>query len=179
MRRFSDEDGRSAAARNWGRFALSAIPWALGMGASVWLGVYVGVHHFRREVSQEQRGAVAVGAAERPKSKIAFDFTSAQTYCAGVTRGDIEGSTMRLYATNDCSKGPLTGMDWRYEMLSPNGTVLHAGDLDQNWPGMTCPTPRLKGDSAECIFEDGRYDKSIPVDDRVVKMRVWTVPYSK
>lgn len=144
----------------------------------VWFGVYLGIHQFRREVSQEQRAAVQVGAAERPKNKIAFDFATAQTYCAGVTRGDIEGATMRLYATNDCHK-PLTGMNWYYEMLSPNGTILHAGHTG-DWSHVPCPAPTQVGDSSECQFaEANHYDSSLPIDDRVSKIRVWTIPYSK
>lgn len=178
MKRISNEDGLEASRRNFGRLALSAIPWVLGMGSSVWFGVYLGLHQFRREISQEQRAAVAVGAQARPKGKIAFDFTAAQTYCAGITRGDVEGATMRLYAFNDCHK-PLTGMDWHYEMLSANGTVLHAGKTNQ-FSHVSCPTPTQPGDSAECVFgNQNYYSTEIPIDDRVVTMRVWTIPYSK
>lgn len=177
MVRISNEDGREAAARNWGRFALSAIPWALGMGASVWLGVYIGVHQINQQTSQEQRAAVAVGAEERPKSRITFDLSTAQTYCAGVTRADIDGPMLRLWATNDCH-GPLTGMDWHYEMLSPNGTVLHASVTNQNSAYSECPMPRLPKDSAECVFGSSKYSE-LPIDDRVSTIRVWTIPYSK
>ncbi len=49
------ENGVQNGARNIGRLALALIPWALAIGASVWLGVYVGIHQFRHELSQEDR----------------------------------------------------------------------------------------------------------------------------
>jgi hypothetical protein len=174
--RWSNEDGREASSRNWGRLALGLIPLALGAAASVWLGMYIQAHRFGRVLSQEDRAAVAVGAEVRPKGKIAIDTATAQKYCAPITRADLDGDTLRLYATNDC-KVALTGMDWHYEQLSPNGTVLHDGYMNQRGNDH-CPTPRMVGDKSECVFA-GTYGGYMTVDDRVATLRVWTVPYSK
>lgn len=170
MRRLSNEDGREASARNWGRLALGLIPLALALGASTWLGFYIGVHKFNRQLSQEDRAAIAVGAWERPKSRIVIDRQSGQKFCAGVTRADVDGETIRLYATNDCGK-TLTDMAYHWEALSPNGTIIESSSHSAGW----CSTPRLPKDSAECVF-DGHY--GLPSDDRLATVRVWTVPYS-
>ena len=64
------EDGINSGYRNIGRLALASIPYVLGLGAAVWLGVWMTGHDFRRLLSQEDRAAVYTGAAQRPKGKI-------------------------------------------------------------------------------------------------------------
>lgn len=169
--RWSNEEGREASSRNWGRLGLGLIPLALGLGAAVWLGTYIEAHRFGRALSQEDRAATAVGAGRRPAAKLVIDITSAQTYCAGATRADADGEMLRVYATNDCLK-PLTGMSWHYDELSPDGTTLHSRHLTD-----ACPFPRFIGDKAECVFGD-KYT-GLSQDARVATVRVWTVPYSK
>lgn len=175
MRRLSNEDGREAGARNWGRFALFLIPLVLGIAASIWLGVYIGTHRFNRELSQEDRAANAVGAEVRPTDKITFDLKKNQKHCAPVTRADLDGKTMRLYATNNCGV-ELTGMDWWYALVSPDGTILHDGYMNQRTS--TCPAPRFPNDKSECVFA-GTSGGYIEIDDRVESVRVWTIPYSE
>jgi hypothetical protein len=55
MRRISDEDGFHAGVRNVGRWFLSMAPLALGLAASVWLGVWIQAHYFLIDRAQEQR----------------------------------------------------------------------------------------------------------------------------
>lgn len=158
------EDGVNAGYRNFGRLALMCIPFALGIGASVWLGAYIGVHDFEKQLSQEGRAAIAVGAAVRPTAKIKIEIKPQP--CAAVTRADLEGQTLRLYATNDCGQR-IRYMVWKYAFVSPNGTVLKDG-----WTNL-CPLPAEKGDKAECLFESWQ---RITVDDRAATVRVWTEP---
>src|SRR5258708_5935846 len=100
MKRISNEDGVNAGQRNIGRFFLAAIPWLLGLGASVWLGVWIGYHDFRHQLSQEDRAAIYVGAENRPKAKIIPTIMPKD--CTHITRADIDGSTLLLWARNDC-----------------------------------------------------------------------------
>ena len=58
-----NEDGINSGARNIGRFFLALIPWALGIGFAVWLGVYMAMREIHREALQEQRAAQYTGAA--------------------------------------------------------------------------------------------------------------------
>lgn len=89
----SRESGIDSGARNVGRFFLSLVPWALGVGALVWLSVYIGVHTFYHEIQQEQRAATYIGAAERPKSKIKIEVKEVD--CSRVTRADLDGTEDR------------------------------------------------------------------------------------
>lgn len=156
------EDGINSGARNVGRLALSLVLLALGLGASVWFGVYMGVHQFRRELSQEERAAIVVGAEVRPTEKIAVALS--QSGCVRVTRADLDGRNLIIYTSNGCHR-ELTYVEWHWEELSPSGTVVHGG-----WTNWQCPAPRLPGDSAECRFDN------IELDDRAASMRVWVKP---
>lgn len=154
-----NEDGVNAGVRNFGRLALALIPWALGIGFAAWLGVWVALHQYRHELSQEDRAAVYVGAAERPKSKLAVDIIPQD--CSVITRADINGEDLLLYAKNNCH-AKVRYMEWHWEALSPDRTVIHGGY--ENWK---CPDVIMPGDVAECKL-------SINMDDRTAVIRVWT-----
>ncbi len=153
------ENGVQNGARNIGRLALALIPWALAIGASVWLGVYVGIHQFRHELSQEDRAAVYTAATQRQKSKIAIQIIPHD--CSTVTRADIDGSTLLLYAQNNCHKR-LRYFEWHWQALSPNRTILTS-----DWTNGECPMPIESSDVAECKME-------IEPDDRTTTIRIWT-----
>jgi hypothetical protein len=163
MKRISDEDGMEAGGRNVGRLALSLIPWALGIGALVWLGVWIGIHEFRHELSQEERAAIYVGAKERPHSRLIINTIKSD--CSTVTRADLDGSDLIMYAKNDCHE-TLRYLAWRWQLLSPDGTVLKEEYVNG------CPVPRMPGDSAECRMQD--HYASVSDDDRAATVRVWT-----
>lgn len=117
------ESGADAGLRNIGRFFLMGIPLMLGLGAAAWLGVYAGTHDFKRQLSQEDRAAIAVGAPVRPKGPMKIDIVPSR--CLPIMRADIDGSVLRLYVENLC--GPITYMRWSWTMLSPDGTAIHSG----------------------------------------------------
>lgn len=152
-------DGMSSGGRSFGRLCLALIPWALGIGASVWLGVYIGVHQFRHELSQEERAAIFTGAQERPKQKIAVHTLSRD--CTKIVRADLDGDSLTLYAENDCGYF-LDYMEYHWEFISPNGTILNQGYHN----GATCPIPSEPRDKAECSF-------SVDPDDRAESLKVW------
>lgn len=157
------EDGFNSGARNVGRFFLYAIPLVLGVAASVWFGVYVGVHDFHHQLTQEERAAVYTGAKDRPTSKVAVEIVPLD--CTHVTRADIDGTSLIIYSRNDCHE-TLTYMEWHWQEVSPNGIALHEG-----YTNYDCPIATNPGDIAECAFTDWR---SLPDDDRMDKIRVWT-----
>ena len=161
-----NEDGLNSGARNVGRFFLMAIPYVLGLAAMTWLGVYIGIHDFNHQLTQEERAAVYTGAKDRPTSKIAIEMKVKD--CTKVTRGDIDGTTLVLYAINECHSG-VGYMEWHWQEVSPNGTVIH-----ENYTN-SCPIPRSNGEIAECTFSSSILaGPELPDDDRTSKVRVWT-----
>lgn len=153
------ENGMDSDVRNFGRLCLALIPWALGIGAAVWLGVWITGHDFRHQLSQEDRAAVYTGAEQRPKSKVVITIIPRD--CTEVTRADIDGSALLIYARNDCHKR-LDYMEWHWQSVSPNGTVLKDGYTNGD-----CPKAVEPGDVAECHM-------NIDADDRAEVLRVWT-----
>ena len=163
--RISDEDGFNAGFRNYGRLCLALIPWALGIGALSWMAVYVWGHYIGNELDQERRAAIYTGAGKAPKSKIAVEMLNKS--CVKVTRADIDGSMLYLYARNDCRES-LSYLRWNWEELSPDGTVIHAGEAN------SCPIPTENGDEAECQFGGWfHWPEGIDTDKRVDRIRVW------
>lgn len=157
----ANEDGVNSGARNFGRLCLAMIPWALGIGFSVWLGVFLALREYHREVIQEQRAAQYTGAAERPQSKLKIEILP--NSCVKITHVDVDGSDLRMYAKNECHE-PVKYVDWYWQLISPNGTALKQGDVNT----ATCPAPMQPGDAAECK------PYNFEVDDRAETLRVWT-----
>lgn len=162
--RWSNEDGREAGSRNFGRLALFSVPLSLGLAAAVWLGVWIDAHYFRKAVSQEQRAAIAVGASVRPSSpiKIVFDDRN----CLRTTKADLSGRDLTIYVKNECA----SRVDWlrvRWQLLAVDDTIIRSGKFD--W----CNAPTRRGDTAECMVGDG-YSNFYKVsdDDRGASMRV-------
>lgn len=153
------EDGINSGARNVGRFFLALIPWALGIGALVWFGVWVGFHAYRHELEQERRAASYTGAEERPKSKIEIQVKPSG--CLLVTYADFNGDTLVVYVKNACHKS-LGYMEYHFQALSPNGMVLQQSYHNS----ASCPAPTESGDIAECKFD-------VDSDDRMATLRVW------
>jgi hypothetical protein len=155
------EDGINSGARNVGRFFLALIPWALGFGFAVWLGVYTALHEIRREAQQERRASQYTGAAEAPKSKLKVQALSKS--CVHITHVDVDGDALWLYGRNDCHEDISYGIDWHWELVSPNGTIVKQGYVNAG----NCPVPSSAGSSAECK----PYDYAI--DERAETLRVW------
>ena len=167
-KRISDEDGFNAGVRNYGRFCLSMIPWALGVGVLTWMAVYVWGHYISNDLSQERRAAVYTGAKTAPKSRIAVELS--QGSCVKLERADLDGHTLYVYTKNNCGRN-LGYLAYHWEELSPSGTVIHDG-----WTNL-CPVPTEDGDTAECVFGGGMFgwldSDSIDTDKRVDRIRVW------
>lgn len=164
MRRLSNESGSEAGFRNIGRYYLAMIPFALGIGAAVWLGVWVYGHTLYKAVAQEERAAVYVGAAAKPQGKIAIEIDNSRS-CVKVSRADYNGWSLYIYSRNDCSM-LIHYLSYHWQTISPNNTVLHEGDSP------LCPVPTEPGDMAECQFAYWDFD-SVSVDSRTDRIRVW------
>lgn len=136
------------------------IPYALGLGLATWGGIWMGIHNFRHQLSQEERAAVYTGAAERPKAKIKVLVESRD--CTHLTHADLDGESLVLYAKNDCHV-PLRYLAWHWQMLSPNRTVIAQGHENTS----SCAVPIQPGDTAECHTQ-------VVADDRAETLRVWT-----
>lgn len=156
------ETGVDEGVRSIGTFFLWMIPFALALAATAWLGFYVGVQDQIHKQGQENRAAQYVGAADRPQAKIAIEIVGKS--CVKVTRADLDGGTLMLYAKNNCHHA-VDYVEWHWQLLSPDKTAIAQGYTNQ------CPLPSA-GNSAECIFS-GRFS-GIPTDDRAASIRVWT-----
>lgn len=159
------EDGFNSGVRNIGRFFLSLIPWAIGIGALVWLGVWVGVAKYKHDVAkykhdieQQRRAATYVGAEERPKEKLKIEVIKKD--CSTLIRADVNGRDLVMYAKNNCHE-EISYLAWHWQSVSPDGTVIRSGYTNR------CPIPRTHGEKAECKDE-------IVVDDRTSSIRLWT-----
>lgn len=162
------EDGMNNAARNFGRFFLFMIPWAVGVAAVVWLGVFITLHNFKQQIkqehkaeTQEQRAAAYSGAAERPTAQIKIEIV--RNDCSTISRVDVDGDRLVMYGKNTCHK-KLSYFAYHWQLLSPNGLVLRES-YDNN---ATCPMPSFANDEAECQSRDFK------MDDRAVRLRVWS-----
>lgn len=154
-----DENGIDYGARSVGRFFLALIPWAIAIGAAAWLGIWIGYHNFRHQLSQEDRAAVytsAAGSTDKPQSKIAVEIKTHG--CSHVTRADVDGTNLLMYATQNCG-AKMDYFEWHWQAISSNGTVIGQGYTNQ------CPVPG-SGEIAECRMD-------IKDDDRTVRLRVW------
>lgn len=188
MKRFSNEDGGNAGFRNIGRFFLFAIPLVLGLGASVWFGLWVSGYEFGRaqeadkrhddaykhDLTQSERSAVYVGASKLPTGKLAVQFLDKT--CMKIVRADLDTKkkgypyedneynySLVLYAQSFCQEASRY-TEWHWQAVSPNGTILSQGYTN------LCPIPQT-GEIAECLM-------LIPSDDRIEKFRAWASPSS-
>lgn len=152
-----DEDGVNAGARNIGRFFLFAIPAILGVAALIWFGAYVGVMKYKKELEQQKRAAVYVGAQETPKEKLKINVVMHD--CTEVVGVDLNGRDLIIYAKNNCHT-KLDYLAWHWELNSPDGTIV-----DSDYTNL-CPRPK-HGQKAECKMR-------ISDDERAVSLTVWT-----
>ena len=144
------ENGFYSGYRNMGRFFLSLIPWALGIGFVVWFGAFVGVAKYKHDLEQEKRSAIYVGAETLPKEKIKIEVIDHD--CTKIIRADVKGMDLIVYAKNECLKN-INYLAWHWTALSPDNTAIASGYTNQ------CPRPILPGDKSECkmiISNDNR-----------------------
>lgn len=117
------EDGFNVACRRFGMLGLALVPWALGIGAMAWLGVYAYQHTLRRELSQEERAAVYVGAKERPTAKI--KILVEPSGCLVFDRVELDGAMLNGYFHATCAEHFIQLF---HKLKSPDGTVISSGD---------------------------------------------------
>jgi hypothetical protein len=153
------EDGINSGVRNIGRFFLALIPWAVAIGFMAWLGFWVALHQYRKEVDQERRAAEYVGAKDAPTSKVEIQVIPID--CTRVVRAYLNGEDLLLYAENKCNK-TIDYMEWHWEGISPDGTLVDSG-----YTNVYCPHPTRPNDKAECRLK-------VSDDDRIKTMRVYT-----
>lgn len=166
MKRFSNEAGTEAGVRNWGRFALMFGFFWLAVASSVWLGTYVEAHQFKKELSQEERRAIFVGAYQRPTAKIRVE-TPNET-CLMVTHADLDGVIISAYVQNNCDgKKVLYNFKIYYQAVAPNGTLLEGSWL-RSVDARLSPERLEPGEQGEFVF---RY--AVDVDDRTAAVRIW------
>jgi hypothetical protein len=142
-----------------GSFFLALIPWALAIGLGAWFGLYVSFHDFDHQESQEKRAAVYVGAQTPPKSKVKIEIVPHD--CTHITRADIDGTQLMLYAQSTCQGRKLDYLEWHWQMIAPDSTAIQAGYENM------CAVPIHYGDKAECQVE-------VKDDERADKIRIWT-----
>lgn len=153
-----DKKSESSAYRGLGRLATSLILASLGIGTSIWLGVYITAHDFNHQVKQEDRAAIYVGAKELPIDKI--KITVKKIDCSTVTLADYDSGSILMHVRNNCHER-IDYLAWNWKMIAPNGTVIHQGYTN------SCPLPD-RDEEAECI------QKTYVDDDRMSSLVVWS-----
>jgi hypothetical protein len=116
------EDGFNVGWRRIGTLALWAIPLALGIAASVWLGFAMATHGWFRELSQEQRRAVYVGAGDMPREKLKIETPNAG--CLKIEKVDLDGRTATVYVRSHCRGEMRYSLDLQWQLVSPDGTII-------------------------------------------------------
>jgi hypothetical protein len=138
---------------------------AIGVGFGVWLGFFRDTHNYTKQLSQEDWAAQYVAAVERPKSKIEIKVSDES--CVRITRAEIEGTYLLMYAQNDCHF-KIHYMEWRWQTSAPDGTYLTSGYENT----AACPVPREPGSKAECKARLTSYWNDDGLDDRISALHV-------
>jgi hypothetical protein len=100
--RWSDEDGREASSRNWGRLALALIPAALALAAMGWAAATFGWMGVSRERRLLNRTMTAVGIQSEPTAQIVIAHNDAP--CLKIESSFMDGSDVVFYARNACQR---------------------------------------------------------------------------
>lgn len=146
---------------------LSAIPWVLGLGASVWFGVYMTADRFADEKKTKERRAEAVGAP--PVIEAPFEIVvKPSKHCIYIERAEFNGKELVIYTVNSCKVATTEDyMLWRFKLVSPDGTIL----LNDYYNTGVCAKPMEPGDRAECEIGSWKFNKSKV--ERASKLTVW------
>lgn len=105
------------------QLAYFAIPAVLGLAAIYWLAFGQGLHYFRRELSQESRHNIVVGAKILPKSPIDIQFSGKRDGTIKITRAEIDGGDVWVWYQN-VGQSRAIFIDISWSLLSPDGTVI-------------------------------------------------------
>lgn len=132
--------------------ALAAIPAALAIGASGWLGFTITAHGFQRTLAQEQRRAVYVAAPTPPKAKMAFDISSRGAVV--IERADLDGRDLTVYLRNR-SHVHQCFQQVHWALRAPDGTMI-GGESKYIGDGEGGMEPGEKAEGQLHITEDPR-----------------------
>lgn len=141
-----------------------AIPLTLGLAAGVSLGFTMGSHAFSKELSQEERRAIYVGAQHRTKSTLKVVLPNEGP--AKVDRVDMDGSVAAVYFHN-AGDEECRGIKANAQLVSPDGTLLASQDGYSSLMGG--PDKLSPGEKGEVVFEGIYY--GIQLDDRASRIR--------
>lgn len=161
--RISNEDGYPAGARNIGRFALSLIPLAIGLAASVFLGVWIQAHYFLMGVSQERRTGSFVGAPD--PIQVAYVVSVARGPKTSIDKVDINGGAMTVRFHNFSRTEEATNLQIHWVWIAPDETRL-GGSWD--W------VAKIGGPSGLSPGEKGMVtEKDLGTESRASGIQVW------
>lgn len=109
------------------QFFYFGIPAVLGVAAVLWLGFYVSVHDFSRKVTQDNRGAQAVGASPLPKEAFHVTIRNKKEACAQIDSASVEDDALVVYLHNRCPY-EVRSVKILWKVIAPDGTVIGAND---------------------------------------------------
>jgi hypothetical protein len=155
-----EENSIDSGVRNIGRFFLSLIPWAIAIGLTAWLAVWIGLSEYRKQIEQEKRRNVYTDSEIKPKEKIKLDVL--QKSCIHITTVDFDYESIVIYTRNDCGRN-IQYVNWNVKAFTKNGTAIATEFCNTG----NCASPEI-GKQAECIFP-----YKLPADDRIDTVRVW------
>jgi hypothetical protein len=134
-------------------FFLFAIPAVLALAAVWWLAFGQGLHYFKRELSQEQRSAEAVGASALPAEPLKIVITDEKDAAVRVDRVEIDGKRVWLYYKNfgQSRVSDFIEVSWRLRAI--DGTVIKSKSTYANLIDYDAPGGLGAGERAEAKFD--------------------------
>lgn len=111
--------------RGGSTLAFALVPWALGIGAVVWLTAFSGARELSHALGQEKRAAVAVGAATLPTAPYQLELDN--HWAVKIERATWDGEDLWLYVRNSGST-QVGDIKLDAEQISPDGTVIQSID---------------------------------------------------
>jgi hypothetical protein len=122
-----------------------------------------GVHSFSRELSQEARHNIVVGAKILPKDAIDIKFAGRPDDVIKITRAEIDGGDVWVWYQN-VGQSSMKFIEYHWSLVSPDGTVIKQGG-----------TYASIGDGAQELDpgEKGEVHFSIVSDPRAKTLKLW------
>ena len=163
MRRISNEDGINAGVRNIGRYALAAIPAALGGAACLWIMAASGCLDLGNKINTSRRSFDAVGMTALPTEPITLVLINAQ--CLQIEKAFIDADTVITYVKNACDRW-LKSPNYHYQTQAADSTVILSGRWAFSGVKSIGPGERRE----QRVWLDGR--DYVELDPRTVKIVV-------
>lgn len=160
MRRLSNEDGVSAAHRNWGRLALALIPAAIGIAAILWIAAAFDWISLGRQRRIDQRTREIVGVETSPAKPVALVNNNGA--CLKIDKSFMDGREIVFYARNTCQRW-LEMPNYAYRVMAHDGTVIESA----RWA--------FSGDRAFAPGERREVKTRVANDDRLERVELWVI----